>query len=144
LPKGVAILLIHLYDLYNIFFHGLNEHMCLLSKAIPSNITSHCFLKDPIVLDKTKLSFNEARSCLKFVSTSCYTYTILMAITNSKSRNQCCSSQENWDVASQHFALIIFYILFPQRKRNQFHFPCMHIFNKHPCQLKYPHEMHTI
>lgn len=95
LPKGIAILLIHLYDLYNIFFHGLNEHMCLSSKAIPSNITSHFFFKDPIVLDKTKLSFNVARSCLKFVSTSCYTYTILMATMNSKSRNQCCSSQKN-------------------------------------------------
>jgi hypothetical protein len=40
LPKGVAILLIHFYDLCNIVLHGLNEHMCLIVQghAIQHNI----------------------------------------------------------------------------------------------------------
>jgi hypothetical protein len=35
IAKGLAILLIHPYDLYNIIFHRLNEHMCIIVQGHP-------------------------------------------------------------------------------------------------------------
>jgi len=85
-----------------------------LSKAMPCHPTWHHIisLHGPNSLGQNKIFFQIGLLIsLKFVSTSCFTqqwgYTIPMAITSSQYGNRHYNSQDNWNVALEHFGLIV-------------------------------------